>query len=296
MSGSPQEIHAPEMVHRVDIPLNLNQCGDWWSELKAVAEAQGVKVSYRAKRYSRDGPGWYTLSCNGPLGSSLLEEAIKRLYKARPDLDVDSIKLPEVADVFPTTAVASAIARVTEHILGLPQGIPELSLRLVDNQGLAVRVLSDQMDEVEHDVVVVRSDRANKIPVADAAGASASPQVVGVTATEPPKPQEVPLTAMAAQPETRPHVVASQSSPPQAAAGVTAAPSGIGPIGAALQTAIASLTQTRNSLKPTPIRLAPPSRQNRIAALPPFYKRSMQALVNLMSQQTLIPSAVRTWT
>ena len=89
VSGTAQEKFAPEEIFRVDVPVNLKECGFWFSEMKNLESTSGCHITYRAKRYSKKGPGWYTLTCTGPGEHDCIEECLKALFKWRPDLDID---------------------------------------------------------------------------------------------------------------------------------------------------------------------------------------------------------------
>ena len=68
-SGNEQELHPSHRVITVHVPLNVKEAGSWWTEVKKEAAKQdSMKVSYRAKRWSAEGPGWYSLTAAGPGG------------------------------------------------------------------------------------------------------------------------------------------------------------------------------------------------------------------------------------
>jgi hypothetical protein len=76
-SGTAQEKFAPEETFRVDVPGNLKKCGFWFQEMKTLERQSGRHITYRAKRYSKAGPVWYTLTCTGPGGHEFIEECLK---------------------------------------------------------------------------------------------------------------------------------------------------------------------------------------------------------------------------
>ena len=151
-SGTAQEQFAKEQTYRVDVPVNLKECGFWWTDLKELALHTDIHVSYRAKRYSKEGPGWYTLTCTGPGGHEFIEEGLKLLFRWRPDLDIESVQLPDLEDPFPTTAVKDALNNVKEYLIHRPEG-----MTLVDANSLSVRVASSR------GVLVLRSAQRRRV-------------------------------------------------------------------------------------------------------------------------------------
>ena len=72
----------------LNVPCNLKECGYWWTELKEIASKEdNLKISYRAMRFSKEGPGWYSLNAKGPGGADFLESGMKSLVHWRPDFD-----------------------------------------------------------------------------------------------------------------------------------------------------------------------------------------------------------------
>jgi len=143
VSGTAQEKFAPEETFRVDVPVNLKECGFWFSEMKDLESTSGCHITYWAKSYSKKGPGWYTLTCAGPGGHDCIEECLKALFKWRPDLDIDCVKLPDVDTPFPTTAVMDALNNVREYLIRPPQGVT-----LVSADSLDVNVSSSRGEDV----------------------------------------------------------------------------------------------------------------------------------------------------
>lgn len=138
-SWSKSENFPADLVFRVDIPAALKEMGYWWTETKNRAQEQDLVVSYRPKRYSASGPGWYTFSVCGYGGAQFLEEALKQSLWWHPDLSVEDIKLPSYGDVFPTTAVQDVLNNIKEYVIEPPSGIV-----LLDWRKLRVRVVGHE--------------------------------------------------------------------------------------------------------------------------------------------------------
>ena len=104
-SGSQHETHPTHHVFKISVPVNLKEAGYWWTETKQRAqEEDNMKVSYRAVRHSRQGPGWYNLTAAGPGGDLFLEWALRKLLRWRPDFDIEAVSLPKLLDDLPTQA------------------------------------------------------------------------------------------------------------------------------------------------------------------------------------------------
>lgn len=138
VSGSPLEKFPPSQVFQLDIPMNLKEAGRWWSECKEAVSAAGdhLHISYRAKRWSPKGPGWWTLTVTGPGGQEVLESCLRNLFRWCPELDIDAVELPQCGSEFPTKDVLDAFGRVKESMLQPLEG-----LTLVDSSQLQVTVV-----------------------------------------------------------------------------------------------------------------------------------------------------------
>ena len=85
-SFSKEEITKPHSVFRVDVPLNLKECGYWWKYMKEYCALEdSLKISMRVARRRKEGKGWYTITVQGPGGYEVLEFALKELLRWRPD-------------------------------------------------------------------------------------------------------------------------------------------------------------------------------------------------------------------
>ena len=71
---------------KISVPVNLKEAGYWWTQVKNQARKEdNVKVTYRATRNSRMGPGWHDVKATGPGGDRFLEWALKELFRWRPE-------------------------------------------------------------------------------------------------------------------------------------------------------------------------------------------------------------------
>ena len=135
-SGAPHEESSPDRVFRLSIPISLKEAGWWWTENWQNAADSGIKLSYRAARFSKRGPGWYTLTAQGTGGAEFLEEVLASLLKWRPDFDIDLVQIPELSNIFPTRAVFDALGNVKEMMM-----LPDPAVVLVDAGSLQIEVV-----------------------------------------------------------------------------------------------------------------------------------------------------------
>ena len=94
-------------VFRVDVPLNLKECGYLWKYMKEYCALEdSLKISMRATRHHKEGKGWYTITVQGPGGYEALEIALKQLLRWRPDFDIDAVAPPPPARLPPLASSA----------------------------------------------------------------------------------------------------------------------------------------------------------------------------------------------
>ena len=122
-SRAPREEQVAGLVYRLNIPVSLNECSEWWAEATQMAEDVGCKISYRAMRFARKGPGWYTLTALGAGGEVRLEEVVKSLLTWVPHLDVHATRVPTLSTVFPVQAVVDILGNAQEWKLPAPFGV-----------------------------------------------------------------------------------------------------------------------------------------------------------------------------
>ena len=134
-SGAPHEQSSVDLVFRLSIPISLKEAGLWWTENSQAAADCGIKLSYRAARLSKKGPGWFTLTAQGTGGAEFLEEVLASLLNWRPDFDIDAVQIPELGNIFPTQAVFDALGNVKEMMV-----LPDPGVVLVDTSSLQVVV------------------------------------------------------------------------------------------------------------------------------------------------------------
>ena len=131
-SGAPHEKFPTHEVFRIDVLMSIKEAGYWWTETLAKAAEHDLKMSYRAMRFSKQGPGWYSMTATGPGGGFFLEDALKSLCVWRPDFDINAVALPELADEFALRAIKDASGNVEEHLMTPGRGHNKAGVVLVE--------------------------------------------------------------------------------------------------------------------------------------------------------------------
>ena len=208
-SGAPHEEQVAGLVYRLNIPISLKECGGWWQDAKKLAEDVGLKISYRAMRLAKPGPGWYTLTAMGGGGADLLEEILKSLLAWVPDLDVNLIRVPTLSTLYPMECVADVLGNVREWKLSPPPG-----LTLIDARSMNI-VVAGRSPQVQ--VWQLRNWRRRRRTRHVPGGVTPDPGVT-LTSEQPrrsPSPQQSPAPPYRAPPPTPP---AAQPPAPEPAA------------------------------------------------------------------------------
>jgi len=117
-SGAKTGKFPSHQVYKVHLPVSIKEAGYWWTDVKALANNHDdIKVSFRALRFSPDGPGWNEFNVIGPGGKDFMEDALKALLIWRPDFDIDAVAFPVLGDEFPTQEVRDVVGNVKERAL-----------------------------------------------------------------------------------------------------------------------------------------------------------------------------------
>lgn len=270
----------------LNVPCNLKECGYWWTELKEIASKEdNLKISYRAMRFSKEGPGWYSLNAKGPGGADFLESAMKSLVHWRPDFDLAAVALPELSDDFPLQAVKDALGNVIEYIMrpgATLVDVERMSVR-VAGCGSDVLILRDRKKRRKTNCMPTRSLPRLRLlprppsPASVSESPSLAPAVVPVplpassssSVQHPPEQQHAEATSSTA--EWRPFI------PAVPVAGVTAS-------GIQISVPKFGNKDTKLPVVKLPTPEMPAQSQSDV---PPFYQISLEQVKMLRSQQQL---------
>ena len=243
-----------------------------------------MKVTYRAQRYSKDGPGWYSICATGAGGADFLEVALTSLLMWRPDFDIDAVKLPELTSDFPLQDVKDALGNVKEQWL-----VPGVTL--IDADAMTIRVAA-----YGRDVLILRSAKRRRVTLTPAPPPPPpAPPAPSPTPSDPPAPPPAPAPPAppAPAPPAPPPAPPAPSPPPQPAASSQQAVSSQALVPFAGVTASGLEVIRKTNFKIPTIKL--PALEQKLRAippeeLPPFYDESLKQLELLRQQQDLTTS------